>query len=365
MNTPLQDNNVKISANPVVNYALQLVALALLLVWCFKILEPFITPIIWASVLATTLYPLHRWLSKKIRNKNGLSATIITIVMLIIIVGPAVWLLLGTVDELRELGASYKSGQLNIPPPADKVKDWPLIGSKVHSYWTEASSSMSSFLTHHQDEAKKIFLSFFDLLKSTGKGIVLFALSIIISGFLLGYADSAGNFARTLLKRIAGPVGESMIDSASITVQNVAKGVLGVAVIQSILAGIGLVVAGVPLAGLWIIICLILAIIQVGILPVSVGTIIYIWGNADNTTAIIFTVWMILVGVVDNILKPFMLGKGAPAPMLIVFLGAIGGFIFSGFIGLFTGAIVLTLGYKLVTGWMHAESNNETLKTEG
>lgn len=143
-----------------------------------------------------------------------------------------------------------------------------------------------------------------------------------------------------------------MIDTASVTVQNVAKGVLGVAVIQSILAGIGLVLAGVPFAGLWIVICLILAIVQIGILPVSLGSIIFIWGHADNTTAIIFTIWMVLVGVVDNILKPFMLGKGAPAPMLIVFLGAIGGFIFSGFIGLFTGAIVLTLGYKLLMQWI-------------
>lgn len=364
MNTQLQNSQTKISANPVVNYALQLLALALLLVWCFRILEPFITPIIWASVLATTLYPMHRWLSVKIGNRNGLSATVITVLMLAVIIGPAVWLLLGTVDELRELGASYKSGQLNIPPPADKVKDWPIIGTKVYAYWTEASSSLSSFLTHHQEEAKGIFLSFFDLLKSTGKGIVLFALSIIISGFLLGYAEAAGKFSRTLLKRIAGQVGESMIDSASVTVQNVAKGVLGVAVIQSILAGIRLVVAGIPFAGLWIILCLILAIIQVGILPISVGTIIYIWSHADNTTAIIFTVWMVLVGVVDNILKPFMLGKGAPAPMLVVFLGAIGGFIFSGFIGLFTGAIVLTLGYKLITGWIEEKADAEEVSVK-
>lgn len=190
------------------------------------------------------------------------------------------------------------------------------------------------------------------MLKSTGKGIAVFALSIIISGFLLAFGTPARKFARTLLTRIAGSNGNTMIDTASVTVQNVAKGVLGVAVIQSILAGIGLVLAGVPFAGLWIVICLILAIVQIGILPVSLGSIIFIWGHADNTTAIIFTIWMVLVGVVDNILKPFMLGKGAPAPMLIVFLGAIGGFIFSGFIGLFTGAIVLTLGYKLLMQWI-------------
>ena len=150
-----------------------------------------------------------------------------------------------------------------------------------------------------------------------------------------------------------------MAESAELTVRNVAKGVLGVAVIQSLLAGIGIVLAGVPLAGLWIIICLVLAIVQVGILPVSVGTIIYIWGNADTLTASLFTGWMIFVGIIDNILKPILLGKGAPAPMLVVFLGAIGGFMFSGFIGLFTGAIVLTLGYKLVIGWVNPSDDPE------
>ena len=143
-----------------------------------------------------------------------------------------------------------------------------------------------------------------------------------------------------------------MAEMAEVTVRNVAKGILGIAVVQSLLAGVGLVIAGVPFAGLWILLCLILAIVQIGILPVSIGVIIYIWGSADTLTATLLTIWMILVGVSDNILKPIMLGKGAPAPMLIVFLGAIGGFMFSGFIGLFTGAIVLSLGYKLFIGWL-------------
>lgn len=151
-----------------------------------------------------------------------------------------------------------------------------------------------------------------------------------------------------------------MVESAELTVRNVAKGVLGVAIIQSLLAGIGFVLAGIPLAGLWILVCLVLSIVQIGILPVSVGVIIYIWGAADTGTATIFTIWMVLVGVSDNILKPILLGKGAPAPMLVVFLGAIGGFMVSGFIGLFTGAIILTLGYKLMISWL--ESTDEKLE---
>ena len=147
-----------------------------------------------------------------------------------------------------------------------------------------------------------------------------------------------------------------MSSSAQLTVRNVAKGILGVAVIQTTLAGAGFVIVGIPLSGLWILICLILAIVQIGIMPVSLGAIIYAWSAFDTLTASLFTVWMIIVGISDNILKPIMLGKGAPAPMLVVFLGAIGGFIATGFIGLFLGAIILTLGYKLMLAWLDPDS---------
>ena len=155
-------------------------------------------------------------------------------------------------------------------------------------------------------------------------------------------------------------MGTEMNELAVVTVRNVAKGILGVAFIQSMLAGVGFVLAGIPLAGLWIVISLVLAIVQVGILPVSVGVIIYIWGHGSTLTAILLTVWMLFVGVIDNILKPIMLGKGAPVPMLVVFLGAIGGFISTGFIGLFTGAIILSIGYKLLQAWLNSSEKVET-----
>jgi predicted PurR-regulated permease PerM len=340
--------------NPVIHYTLQLVALGFLLVWCFLILQPFLIPLIWAAVLATATYPVHQTLSRKFG--NALSATTIAILMLLTIIGPAVWLILSTVDEVKLLGAAYRAGELNVPPPDESVKSWPVIGSKVHEYWSEASSDLTVFLTHHKEEATSVLLGLFATLKNTGTGVLIFAVSIIISGFLLAFANQTGEFMRLLLIRIAGKTGDTMMESASITIRNVAKGVLGVAVFQSILAGIGFVIAGIPFAGLWILVCLILAIVQIGILPVSIGTIIYIWANADTTTAIVFTIWMIFVGVSDNVLKPILMGKGAPAPMLVVFLGAIGGFMVSGFIGLFTGAIVLTLGYNLMIGWVRNDA---------
>jgi len=344
------------SQNPFISNAIQLLALSLLLVWCFKILEPFISLLVWAMVLAIALYPLHKILTNKLRGRNSWSASIITVLMVILIIGPSVWLLMASVKELKQLGQAYRAGEISIPPPPEKVKDWPVIGSKANELWTDASNNLATLVSEHRDQVKTFLVTLFNLLGSTSKGILLFMLAIIISGVLLAYAKPAGELAKSLFIRIAGKYGDNMAEMAEITVRNVAKGILGIAILQSLLAGVGLVIAGVPFAGLWILLCLILAIVQIGILPVSIGVIIYIWGSADTLTATLLTIWMILVGISDNILKPIMLGKGAPAPMLIVFLGAIGGFMFSGFIGLFTGAIILSLGYKLFIGWLKGEN---------
>jgi predicted PurR-regulated permease PerM len=341
--------------NPVIHYTLQLLALGLLLMACYFILYPFITLMVWASVLAITLYPLQKRIASRLKGRNGWAASIITVLMLAILIAPAVWLLLSTVQEVRELAELYRAGQFSIPPPPENVKGWPLVGNKVFDLWAAANSNLTALITEHTDQVKIVSLKFLELLASTGKGILLFTLAVVASGVLLAYAKSSGDFAKSLFIKLLGNMGAEMTSLAEVTVRNVAKGILGVAFIQSMLAGIGFVLAGIPLAGLWIVICLVLAIVQLGILPVSIGVIIYIWGHGSTTTAVILTIWMLIVGVSDNILKPIMLGKGAPVPMLVVFLGAIGGFMSTGFIGLFTGAIILSVGYKLMQGWLNAE----------
>jgi len=346
--------------NPVIHYTLQLLALALLLISCYNIIAPFITLLIWASVLAITLYPLQKIMVDKLRGRNGWAATIITILMLSILIVPAVWLLLSTVSELKELATLYRAGEFTIPPPTESVKTWPLIGRKAYDIWAAASSNLTALITDHSDQVKIIALKFLDLLASTGKGILLFTLAVVASGVLLAFAKPSGEFVKSLFTKLLGNMGAEMTSLAEVTVRNVAKGILGVAFIQSMLAGIGFVLAGIPLAGLWIVVCLILAIIQLGILPVSIGVIIYIWGHGSTTTAVLLTIWMVIVGVSDNILKPIMLGKGAPVPMLVVFIGAIGGFMSKGFIGLFTGAIILSVGYKLLQAWLNTKQEADS-----
>ncbi len=350
---PHSNNN---QSGLVIHSAIQLLALSLLLAWCFLIIKPFITPLIWGAIIATALYPIHKKITVKLRGRSKLSAIFLATVFLLLIIGPIIGLLLATVDEVKVLMNFYNAGLLTVPPPNEVVKGWPVIGDSLYQYWVEASSNLTIFIAKHQDDLKPIALKLFDLLSSTTLGIIMLMVAIVISGAFLAYAEDANEFAESFFIKIAGNSGVEMTQTAAKSVRSVAKGVLGVAFIQSMLAGIGLGIAGIPFAGVWTFVSLILIVVQVGMLPVAIGVIIYIWSTGNTTTAILLTIWMVFVGTIDNILKPIFMGKGAPAPMLVVFIGSIGGFMASGFIGLFTGAIILSLSYKLLTAWLKKET---------
>jgi predicted PurR-regulated permease PerM len=354
--------------NPVIHSALQLLALSLLIYFCFEIIKPFITLLIWGVVLAITLYKVHLKLTKVLWGRKWISAVVIMLVMYLLIIGPAVMLMSATIDEFKVLSAAYKDGNLGIPPPNENVKDWPLIGETLFTQWSEASADITEFMTKNIETIKPFALKLVELLSSAGMGILLLIGAILVSGFMMVYGEKGAALASTVFSKLMGKHGQELEKAVAITVRNVAKGVIGVAFIQGILAGTGMVLAGVPLAGLWALIGMVLCIVQLGIMPVSLGAVIYVWSTGNTTTAILFTIWMLFIGVIDNILKPLMMGLKAPAPMLVVFMGTIGGFILNGFIGLFTGAIVLTVGYTLFSKWINLgkdeEPENELNDTE-
>lgn len=194
-----------------------------------------------------------------------------------------------------------------------------------------------------------------EILRSAGlAGITFlkFLISIIVSGVFLSISDSGGKFIEEIVQKLASKRGMNFVKAAIQTTRSVARGILGVAVIQSSLAGISFLIVGVPAAGLWAFVALILGIIQIGITPVLIGVVIWVFMKASTLTAVLFLLWSILLGVSDNVLKPLLLGRGSKSPMLVIFLGAIGGFIYSGLIGLFTGAVILSLGYELFLIWL-------------
>ena len=345
-----------IRAQQIIHVTIQLLALAFLIAWCVHILEPFLSPILWAAILAVSLYPLHQRLKKLLGGRGVLSAVLMTIVIFILLIGMGAWFGLKTGAEIRNEISDYREGKIKIPEPPAKVKTWPVIGAKAYQIWGQFAAGIETIIEKYPDQIRTITTYSLALLATTGKSLLIFALAIIISGVFLSYSEQSARFARTLFNRLINSEKFDMAALAAVTIRNVVRGILGVAFIQSVCAGAGFAVAGIPYAGIWALICLVLAIIQVGIFPVVLLVMIYIWTSGRTKAAVLLTIWMIPVGFLDNILKPIMMGKGAPVPMLIIFLGSLGGFIYSGFIGLFTGAVILSLGYRLFDVWLKETS---------
>jgi predicted PurR-regulated permease PerM len=343
----------KIKSSQIIHICLQLLALAFLLGWCFNILAPFFNPIIWAAILAVSLYPIHQKLKRKLKGKGVLAAIILTTLIFGLLIFLGGWLGIKTGVEIKTEISNYQNGTLKVPPPPVSVKDWPLIGDKAYQVWMQLTEGVKTLVQKYPDEIRALGSYSLQLLATTGKGIFIFAIAILISGVFLAYSEASSKFARKLFNRLINSSKFDMAAIAAVTIRNVVKGILGVSIIQSVCAGIGFAVAGIPYPGVWTLLCLIFAIIQIGIFPIVFAILIYVWAQDHTMTAVLLTIWLIPVGFLDNILKPLLMGRGAPVPMLIIFLGSLGGFMYSGFIGLFTGAVILSLGYRLFDVWLN------------
>ena len=344
--------------------AIRIGVLALLIAWCFQILRPFITIVIWGAIIAIAFYPVCKKLRDLLGGRIKLAASIMTVITLLLIIFPSIKMVGSLVDGMTYLNDKIQSGEIKVPPPPENIDSWPVIGKPLMSRWHEASVNPKATLTRYVPQIKTVSLRLLEFAMSTSMGLLQFTLSIVIAGVLMANAKGGGNLVRELFVGLAGERGSDFADISTITIRNVVKGILGVAIIQGLLAGAGFMVAGVPGAGLWAFLCLFLAIIQIGIAPVVIPVIIYMFYRADTLTAGLLMAWLILVMLSDNFLKPILLGRGAPVPMPVIFLGSIGGFISMGFIGLFIGAVILSLGFKLFQTWLKISSDH-TITTGG
>ena len=334
--------------------AIRLLVLLLLIVWCIKIIYPFVSPVLWGAIIAITIHPLFVWIRRRVGKRSLLAGVLITSLLLVIIMLPCWWLLDSFVDGIQNLATKLRDDTLAIPPPDEKIAGWPIIGKPLHDAWLLTSQNLESAVSTYKEPLARLGTKLLNSLAGFGTSFLLFLLSIIIAGVFLVKAEPSGAFVRKLTIRLAGERGEEIFGIAGQTIKNVAKGILGVAFIQSILSGTVFTLAGVPFAGIWALLVLMLAIIQVPTAVVMIPVIVYLFMGKELVPAIAWTVPLVLVSLSDNVLKPLLMGKGAPVPVLVIFLGAIGGFIFSGFIGLFTGAIVLSAGYTILVQWVES-----------
>ena len=332
---------------------IRFIALALLAIWCFILVRPFIALILWGSVIAVVLFPAFLWLSRRLGNQRTLAATLMTLLGILIILGPVSLMVSAIVSSIHALSEAIANRTFQVPPPPPGIANWPIIGETLAGIWQQASNNMLVVLEEYQNQIQAIATALLSLASSAGIGILQFLLSTVIAAVLMLNATAIGQGIRRFILRLDPDRGEEFLVLSVNTIRNVTRGVIGVALLQTFLIGIGLLLAGIPLAGILILVCLILSIVQVGPGLVVLPTLVYAWISMGTLKAFLFTIWMVLAGASDNFLKPMVMARGLPVPMLVIFIGVIGGTLAHGIIGLFVGPVILALGYEVLRAWVN------------
>lgn len=341
-----------VSKSPIDMY-IKIVLLSLLLVWSFYIVKPFVTLIVWSIILAVALHPFYEKLLKITKGKKkGLVTSVFILILVALIIIPTINLTGSVIDSGRELYQSFDEGTLKVPPPAENVQEWPLIGKKLYGVWSSASSDLEDFIVKYKDEISEslgwLFSSFAGLMGS----VVLGMFALIIAGVFMSSAGAGYQSGVKFVNRLSSGKGDEFMLMCVSTIRSVVKGILLVAIIQAGLAYLGFIIIGLPGASLFALLVLIFATVQIPALLAMIPAIAIVFSYADTTPAIIFAVYAVLVGASDNILKPILLGKGLETPMLVILIGALGGMMLQGILGLFIGPVVLALMYQIYSNWV-------------
>jgi predicted PurR-regulated permease PerM len=341
-----------------------------LVVLCFQIFSPFLTLMLWAVILAVTLYPLHQIIARKLGGRQGWAATLLVLSGIVLIVVPIFLLASSLADSIVSFVQGMRNNTLEIPAPPDAVAGWPVVGEKLHAAWQLAATDLPTLLQKLQPKIGDLARAALGYVAGMGGSMLAFLFSFVVAGIIMAYGEGGAESMRAIHRRIVGAErGDRFTALSTATIRAVAMGVLGVALIQAIVIGLALILAGIPFAGVLAVITLVLGVAQIPALLITLPAIAYIWmsGSYETTPAVIYTVLLVIAGFADNVLKPILLGRGVDAPMPVILLGALGGMVSAGLLGMFAGAVLLALGYQLFMAWVadtdEAEGTSKTAPT--
>lgn len=336
-----------------VEVAVRLGAIALMVGWCLVIIAPFLGIVAWALIIAIAMDEPFETLCRRLGGRRIVTAVLCVSLALVLIFGPTVMLSESLISATQHFAQELKGRDLGVPPPSPAVRAIPIVGPLVYEGWQRASENLVDTLSHLQPQLRAVSGWLLKTVGSIGAGVLQLLASIVIAGVMLVRNELRKTAISRFVDRMAGPVrGPELTAIATATVRSVVQGILGVAALQSFLAGAGFVVAGIPGAGLWALLVLVVAVVQIPValamaIPVVIG-----FSTIGGAGAIALAVWCAAVGLVDNVLKPILFGRGVKVPMLVIFMGALGGMLTMGIIGLFLGAVVLALGFELFMAWL-------------
>lgn len=346
-------------SHDLVQVSVRVVLLLVVSYTCLTIFSPFASLMLWGLVLAVTLYPIHLSLTRRMGGKSGRAATLITLVGVIVLVVPMIGLGLSFTGHVTSVYEAHQAGTLALEPPTESVKQWPLVGERLYSVWLEASQDLPAALKHYQEPVGDAMRWMLNSVGSTLSTEGLFVGALIVAGIMMAYGESGSVAMSRIARTILGPNrGEDVYRLSTLTIRSVAMGVVGVALIQALILGVIFMIAGIPAAGVLALITLVIGIIQLPALILTIPVIAYLWGVGDGGTVFnsVMTVLIVLGGVSDGVLKPILLGRGVDVPMPVVLIGALGGMVAMGMIGLFLGAVILSVGYRLLMNWVDHET---------
>ena len=336
-----------------VEVAIHLGLVGFLFYSAYVLVHPFMPVMVWSVVLTVALYPVFNWLTAALGGRAPLAAILITVAGLLIIIGPATWLGVGLVESLPGLIARIERGGLTIPPPWESVKDWPFLGQQIYDYWKSASTNIADVLKPFLPQLKPIGEFLLGVASKAGAGTLVFLFSVVVTGFLFTRGPTLLAATRTLARRVDPSYGENFLDLAGATIRAVSRGVIGISLLQAVIGGVGVSLAGVPFASVLTLAILVLGIVQIGPVIIIVPLTIWGWMELSTGAALAFTICMAAVYLVEAVMKPFLLAHGLKTPMLVIFIGVIGGILEHGIPGLFAGPIVLAVAWELAKAWIY------------
>ncbi len=344
-----------------VEVAIHLGLVGFLFYSAYALVHPFLPVIVWSVVLTVALYPTFNWLTAALGGRARVAAILITIAGLLIIIGPATWLGVGLVESLPGLIARIENGGLTIPPPWENVKDWPFLGQQIYDYWKSASNNIADVLRPFLPQLKPIGEFLLGAASKAGAGTLVFLFSVVITGFLFTRGPTLLAATRALARRVDPNYGENFLDLAGATIRAVSRGVIGISLLQAIIGGVGMALAGVPFASLLTFAILVLGIVQIGPVVLIIPLAIWGWMELSTGAALAFTLCMAAVYAVEVGMKPFVLAHGLKTPMLVIFIGVIGGILEHGIPGLFAGPIVLAVAWEVARAWIYERESRPTV----
>jgi predicted PurR-regulated permease PerM len=345
----------KILSKDLLDVFIRIGLLVFLVTMCARIIGPFLNIGLWSVVLAIALYPLHKAIAAKMGGSHGRSATVLVLLGLLLIGTPTVMLGSSFAEHVYTSYTNFQEGTIEIEPPKESIQQWPLVGEQVYTLWSSAAGNMPDFIHQNRQQLSKLSKRVLEAAATTAGGLMLFLGSLIIAGIIMAYGESGSRAMGRIISRFAGSdLGPQLQKLTTATVRSVAIGVIGVAFIQALVLGVGFLFAGVPAAGVLALLVMVLGILQAPALLLTVPVITYIWmvGDASTTMNMVYTAYLVIGGFVDQILKPILLGRGVDVPMPIILLGALGGMLTGGIVGLFIGAVLLAVGYELFMTWV-------------